>query len=74
MKPGIEKLSANDAYRSVDEVRLGLTTTDEVKPLHESQGQLMVEEAIAFGTGMTHEEYNLFAFGDPVPPGRACRA
>ena len=65
MKPGIEKLSADDAYRSVDEVGLGFTTTDEVKPLHESQGQLRAEEAIAFGTGMAHEGYNLFAFGDP---------
>ncbi len=36
MKSGIEKLSADDAYRSVDEVGLGFKTTDEVKPLHES--------------------------------------
>lgn len=65
MKEAIEKLSAEDAYRGVDEDGLGFATTDEVKPLHQTQGQLRAEEAIAFGTGMSHEGYNLFAFGDP---------
>jgi lon-related putative ATP-dependent protease len=65
MKEAIEKLSAEDAYRGVDEAGLGFATTDEVKPLHQTQGQLRAEEAIAFGTGMSHEGYNLFAFGDP---------
>ena len=65
MEDAIEKLSAEDAYRGVDEAGLGFTTTDEVKPLHETQGQLRADEAIAFGTGMSHEGYNLFAFGDP---------
>ena len=65
MKEAIEKLSAEDAYRGVDEAGLGFATTDEVKPLHQTQGQLRAEEAIAFGTGMSHEGYNLFAFGEP---------
>ncbi len=65
MKEATEKLSADDAYSGVDEAGLGFATTDEVKPLHEAQGQLRAEEAIAFGTGMSHEGYNLFAFGDP---------
>jgi len=65
MKEAPQKLSADDAYRGVDEAGLGFATTDEVKPLHQTQGQLRAEEAIAFGTGMSHEGYNLFAFGDP---------
>ncbi|MFT5486020.1 MAG: lon-related putative ATP-dependent protease [Paracoccaceae bacterium] len=68
MKPTIDALDAlspDDAYRGVDEAALGFATTDEVKPLHESQGQVRAEEAIAFGTGMSHDGYNLFAFGEP---------
>lgn len=61
----IDILSADDAYRSVDETALGFATTDDVKPLYENQGQARAEEAIAFGTGMSHEGYNLFAFGEP---------
>lgn len=64
MEPAIDALSPDDAYRSVDETALGFATTDAVKPLHESQGQLRAEEAIAFGTGMSHDGYNLFAFGE----------
>lgn len=64
MEPGIEKLSPDEAYRGVDEAALGFATTDDVKPLRQSQGQMRAEEAIAFGTSMSHEGYNLFAFGE----------
>lgn len=64
METEIANLSPEDAYRHVDEKALGFATTDEVKPLHNSQGQLRAEEAIAFGTSMPHEGYNLFAFGE----------
>lgn len=65
MATAFDVLSADDAYRRVDEAALGFATTDDIKPLYESQGQARAEEAIAFGTGMSHEGYNLFAFGEP---------
>lgn len=65
MAADFDILSADDAYRSVDEAALGFATTDDVKPLYDNQGQARAEEAIAFGTGMSHEGYNLFAFGEP---------
>lgn len=60
-----EKLLPEAAYHYVDLAALGFVSTDDVKPLHVSQGQLRAEEALAFGTGMSHDGYNLFAFGEP---------
>tara|TARA_R110002126_G_scaffold7828_24_gene37902 strand:+ start:11044 stop:13470 length:2427 start_codon:yes stop_codon:yes gene_type:complete len=65
MGRGPEPLKADAAYRAVDTTALGFDTTAVAEPLTDGMGQGRAIEAIAFGTGIAHDGYNLFAFGDP---------
>ena len=60
-----QPLKAGDVYRQVDEASLGFATTDDVEPLPDGLGQSRAMEAIAFGTEIAHDGYNIFAFGQP---------
>ena len=65
MGSGPEPLAPEAAYRAVDAASLGFDTTASAKPLTDGMGQARAVEAIAFGTGIAHDGYNLFAFGEP---------
>ncbi|MEX2453170.1 MAG: ATP-binding protein [Rhodospirillaceae bacterium] len=57
-------LDAEDACRTVDPAVLGFATTADIEPLLDGLGQPRAVDAIAFGTQIAHEGYNLFAFGE----------
>jgi lon-related putative ATP-dependent protease len=59
-----ESLAPDAARRVVNPESLGFDTTDDVEPLTNGLGQSSAIEAISFGTAITHDGYNLFAFGD----------
>jgi hypothetical protein len=65
MGSGPEPLAPEAVYRAVDAASLGFDTTETAKPLTDGMGQERAIEAIAFGTGIAHDGYNLFAFGEP---------
>ena len=60
-----EPLQPEAVYRAVDASSLGFKTTADAKPLLDGLGQPRAIDAIAFGTGIPHGGYNLFAFGEP---------
>lgn len=64
MGSGPEALAPEAAYRAVDPASLGFDTTESAKPLTNGMGQERAIDAIAFGTGIAHDGYNLFAFGE----------
>jgi lon-related putative ATP-dependent protease len=60
-----EPLPADAAFHAVDVASLGFATTKDVEPLIDGLGQPRAIDAIAFGTAMAHDGYNMFAFGEP---------
>ena len=56
-------LSANRLRHACDVDRLPFQTTAELEPIPVTFGQERALEAIAFGTGIDHEGYNLYVMG-----------
>lgn len=63
--PTIEPLDAASLRRRCDPESLPFRTTAEVPDLDETLGQERALEALHFGVGMRHDDYNIFAFGFP---------
>jgi predicted ATP-dependent protease len=60
---GPESVPAAELDRTRDLTSLPFDTTAELEPLDTVVGQQRAVEAIAFGLGMAHPSYNLFAMG-----------
>jgi len=56
-------LPAEKLQTRCDSAALPFETTAELEPLEEIGGQRRAAEAVRFAVGMTHDGYNLFAFG-----------
>ena len=56
-------LDHTDLYHACDPDALGFSTTDELEPLKQIIGQKRALDAVAFGTEIRQDGYNLFAMG-----------
>ena len=56
-------LDSTELYHACDEARFSFTTTDELEPLKQIIGQRRALDAVAFGTDIRQDGYNLYAMG-----------
>ncbi len=56
-------LEPAELYHACDPDRFTFTTTDELEPLKEVMGQRRAMDAVAFGTDIRRDGYNLYAMG-----------
>lgn len=59
----MEELTYDQLYRRCDPKSLDFETTDELQDIDEGLGQPRAMNALAFGLGMEHDSYNLYAMG-----------
>jgi len=61
----VAPLAADALYRCCDAATLPFETTDALPDLDGPLGQERAVEALRFGTGMAHHDYNIFVLGPP---------